>query len=42
MASAKKIKLTHYLKEGGLDFIHKPVAPEELLVKVREMLDRTG
>jgi DNA-binding response OmpR family regulator len=28
------------LTEGGFDFIHKPVSPQDLLKKVREILDR--
>ncbi len=29
-----------YLTESGFDFIHKPIRPQDLLVKVREVLDK--
>ena len=31
---------TNELTEAGVDFIHKPFPPRELLIKVREVLDR--
>ncbi|MGC2061425.1 MAG: response regulator [Thermodesulfovibrionales bacterium] len=31
---------THELTESGFDFIHKPVSPQDLLRKVREVLDK--
>ena len=31
---------TRELTEAGFDFIHKPVMPKDLLIKVREILDR--
>jgi DNA-binding response OmpR family regulator len=31
---------TEVLTESGFDFIHKPYLPTDLLLKVREILDR--
>jgi DNA-binding response OmpR family regulator len=31
---------TDEITEGGVDFIHKPCPPRDLLIKVREILDR--
>jgi len=31
---------TKELTEAGFDFIHKPFLPKDLLIKMREVLDR--